>query len=140
MFKNETRDMKELFKFRAIILLILCFAFPFFAAAGTVTYTYDQASRLTGVNYANGKVIRYTYDNMGNILRLIEGSEPGDVNADASIDLGDAIVAMKLTCRLDPGLSFVGGDANGDDRIDLTEVIFVLRHLGGFLNDTVPTD
>ena len=57
------------------LLLTLCAA-PY-AAAGTVTYTYDDASRLIKADYGNGKVITYTYDNAGNLLqRTVTGQQP----------------------------------------------------------------
>ena len=37
--------------------------------AQTVNYTYDDAGRLTGVDYGDGKAIAYTYDLAGNLLR-----------------------------------------------------------------------
>jgi YD repeat-containing protein len=36
--------------------------------AGTETYTLDALNRLTGVSYANGDVVAYTYDAQGNRL------------------------------------------------------------------------
>src|SRR5260370_26152880 len=36
--------------------------------ADTVKYSYDDAGRLTGVDYGNGKSIAYTYDSAGNLL------------------------------------------------------------------------
>ncbi len=45
--------------------------------AETVSYRYDDAGRLTAVQYASGKTITYTYDNAGNLLkRTIESSAP----------------------------------------------------------------
>lgn len=35
----------------------------------TVAYTYDDAGRLTRVDYGNGTAIAYTYDAAGNLLR-----------------------------------------------------------------------
>ncbi|MBI1786865.1 MAG: RHS repeat protein [Acidobacteria bacterium] len=40
-----------------------------FALAGTVNYTYDDAGRLTKVDYGDGKTITYTYDAAGNLLK-----------------------------------------------------------------------
>lgn len=39
------------------------------ATTGTVTYTYDEAGRLVGVDYGNGATIAYTYDAGGNLLQ-----------------------------------------------------------------------
>ena len=38
------------------------------ANGNTITYTYDDAARLTGVEYPDGVTITYTYDNAGNLL------------------------------------------------------------------------
>jgi len=38
------------------------------AAVSAETYTYDAAGRLTGMTYADGSGITYSYDNNGNIL------------------------------------------------------------------------
>src|SRR2546423_110573 len=35
---------------------------------GSIKYSYDDAGRLTSVDYGNGKTIAYTYDNAGNLL------------------------------------------------------------------------
>ena len=39
------------------------------ALAGKIQYQYDDAGRLTRVEYANGTTIRYGYDAMGNRLK-----------------------------------------------------------------------
>jgi YD repeat-containing protein len=38
------------------------------AMAAAITYTYDAAGRITGVDYGNGSTITYTYDSNGNLL------------------------------------------------------------------------
>ena len=38
------------------------------ANGNTISYTYDDAGRLTGVEYPNGSAIDYTYDATGNLL------------------------------------------------------------------------
>ncbi len=42
-------------------------------AADTVTYTYDNAGRLTKADYGSGKGITYTYDKAGNITKIVIG-------------------------------------------------------------------
>jgi uncharacterized protein (TIGR03437 family) len=47
------------------------------AAAGTVSYTYDAAGRLTQATYSNGSTIAYTYDKAGNLVsRSVQSSSP----------------------------------------------------------------
>jgi len=48
------------------ILLMLALATTA-VRADSVTYTYDDAGRLTSATYANGTVITYTYDAAGNL-------------------------------------------------------------------------
>ena len=38
------------------------------ANGNSMSYTYDDAGRLTGVEYPDGSVITYAYDAMGNLL------------------------------------------------------------------------
>ena len=57
-----------------ITIAILCMlAFGAFAQS-TNTYEYDTLNRLTKVTYANGAVVQYTYDAVGNRLtKTVEG-------------------------------------------------------------------
>ena len=50
------------------IAIILCFTALGVFAQSTNTYEYDNLNRLTKVTYANGAVVQYTYDNVGNRL------------------------------------------------------------------------
>lgn len=50
---------------------------PGAAVSRSVTYGYDNAGRLTSVEYDNGVTILYTYDSAGNLLeREVTGPEP----------------------------------------------------------------
>lgn len=51
----------------ALLLAVCCF-FCSPAVAGTNLYTYDDLNRLVRVQYANGSIIKYTYDATGNRL------------------------------------------------------------------------
>jgi len=85
----------------AALAICLCICTP--ADAVIVNYTYDNAGRLTKADFGGGRVIFYTYDNAGNILKR----------------------------EATPGGSDIKGDVNGDTRVDLTDVITVLRILVG---------
>jgi YD repeat-containing protein len=62
-----------------LIQIFTSFVFVLLAAtsfAGSVTYTYDDAGRLTLADYGDGKSISYTYDDNGNLLqREVQGNE-----------------------------------------------------------------
>lgn len=53
--------------FRSLLAVILLVS-RLTASAGKVQYTYDDAGRLIGVNYGNGRLTDYTYDLNGNLL------------------------------------------------------------------------
>ncbi len=44
--------------------------------AGTVTYSYDEQHRLSGVNYNNQATISYEYDEANNLSHFINVSKP----------------------------------------------------------------
>jgi len=62
--------------------------------AGSVTYIYDNAGRLTKAKYDNGKVIEYTYDNAGNLLEE-KVSESASVCAVESLSVSPAKLKLK---------------------------------------------
>lgn len=54
----------------------------------------------------------------------------GDVNGDGSIDLADAIIALKAVAGISPITAVrLEGDVNGDGRIGVEEAMYVLQHL-----------
>jgi len=54
-----------------LLLLLLSAAL---VSAATLKYTYDDAGRLTQVDYGNGQAITYTYDAAGNLLSRVVSS------------------------------------------------------------------
>ncbi len=62
--------------------------------AGSVTYLYDNAGRLTKAKYDTGKVIEYTYDNAGNLLEE-KVSESASVCEVESLALSPAKLKLK---------------------------------------------
>jgi len=91
----------QVFAAMAALAMCLCVCTP--ADAVIVTYAYDNAGRLSKADFGGGRVIFYTYDNAGNILKR----------------------------EATPGGSDIKGDANGDTRVDLTDIITVLKVLAG---------
>lgn len=64
------------------------------AMAGTVTYIYDDAGRLTKAKYDNGKTIEYTYDKAGNLLDQ-KVSESSSVCVADALELSSAKLKLK---------------------------------------------
>jgi len=95
-----------------ILMLLGLFAMfwlycPPCATADTVTYTYDDAGRLTKAVYAD-KEITYKYDKSGNLLqRQITNilTADGDVaplgSRDGTVNVGDALVALRFALGLE---------------------------------------
>jgi len=56
---------------------------------------------------------------------------PGDINRDGSVDLDDAILALKILCGVDTGGASIqaGADVNGDNVIGLAEAAYVLQYV-----------
>ena len=89
--------MKNCFSKLLVILPLFLTLFVFhFAIAGTVNYTYDDAGRLTKVEYDDGSTIEYTYDNAGNLLqRKITVPEPDIAVDPVSHDFGEIKVVSQ---------------------------------------------
>ncbi len=52
-----------------IFIYAVFFGFNSSSFAGDISYTYDDAGRLTRVSSGDGRLIKYTYDNAGNLLQ-----------------------------------------------------------------------
>jgi len=81
--------------------------------ADTVNYTYDDAGRLTRVQYSSGKTIAYTYDKAGNLLRRLVTvpSQPGPTPAataagvvNAASFVGGAVAAGEIVTVFGTGI------------------------------------
>ena len=102
--------------------------------AGTIDYTYDEAGRLTKVDYGDGKTVEYTYDNSGNLLErvvteapkfaltvTVSGTGTGTVTSNpAGIDCGsdcsesyDQGTSVTLTAAAGSGSTFGGWSGSG---------------------------
>ena len=89
--------------------------------AATVNYSYDNAGRLTAVNYGKGKTITYSYDNNGNLVQRIAASK---------LNLQNTISVLQILAHIDPVLSvFAEDDINKDDRIGLEEGTYFLQKI-----------
>jgi len=62
-----------------------------------------------------------------------ENSKPiikGDINADGSVDLADAILTLRMLVGIGTGDTYPNRDVNGDGKIGLSEAIFIMRRVG----------
>ena len=81
--------------------------------AGSVNYQYDPLGRLTGANYPDGGLIRYTYDAAGN--RVSFKVVPGGSGVDSD---GDGLPnALEIGTCADP----LDADSDDDGILDGTE-------------------
>ena len=91
-------------KLTSALLVTICLVFCLSAAAYEMTYTYDDAGRLTEVSYTGANTITYTYDNAGNMLnrRINDPSclHHGDVDANGQITAQDAQQAFYIILGL----------------------------------------
>jgi hypothetical protein len=56
---------------------------------------------------------------------------PGDLNVDRDVTLADAILGLKVVVGIGSAGVDLRGDVNGDSRIGLAEVIYILEHVSG---------
>jgi YD repeat-containing protein len=98
------------------------------AQALTYTYNYDQAGRLTGIDYGPGASITYNYDNNGNLLqRQALGqapTNPADTNGDGIVNILDAITILN---DVNAGNAPATSDCNGDGSVNILDAICVLN-------------
>ncbi len=55
------------------VVLAFSFLFLFASLAGAIDYTYDDLNRLLRVEYDDGTVIEYVYDEVGNRVQRVSG-------------------------------------------------------------------
>ena len=78
-------------------------------------------------------------DTFGNLFEFLAGTDPddsnskplrGDINLDGAVDLADVISALQVLTGTEPiSRVYKEMDVNGDGRIGLEEVIFLLQEL-----------
>ncbi|MCP4112034.1 MAG: hypothetical protein GY749_41990 [Desulfobacteraceae bacterium] len=54
---------------------------------------------------------------------------PGDVNGDRIVDMSDAVLALKLIAGISEDNIYAEADGNGDGKIGIQEVLFILRKM-----------
>jgi YD repeat-containing protein len=123
--------MNTVFKWFACLYFLLVCLSPR-AEAVSITYTYDNAGRLTKADYGGDKIIQFVYDNNGNLLERSMTSDrlPGDVNGNGEITLADALDALKVQVGMNVTVNPLS-DVNNDQKIGLPEAEYVLQKVGG---------
>ncbi len=109
--------------------------------AGNYQGTYEGFT-LNGTYHVN----IYAKDSQGSfslpgLTRIIQtngqGFAKGDMNGDLSVNLADAILALKavtgaaVSSQIVPDYPNSGADANGDSRIGLEDAVYILRKVAG---------
>ena len=109
---------------KIITIAILCLLALGAFAQSTNTYEYDNLNRLTKVTYANGAVVQYQYDNVGNrISKTVSGvdtqytitasanpTEGGTVSGGGTYNDG---TTCTVTATANTGYTFVNWTENG---------------------------
>jgi len=55
----------------------------------------------------------------------------GDLNGDKNITTADAVIGLKIICGINPGTFKLDADINGDGKIGLNEIVFILQKVSG---------
>jgi len=61
----------------------------------------------------------------------LSSNTPGDLDCDDNVTLSDAIIALRIVSSIDPPSLFCKNDVNGDNRIGLEEVVYILQKVAG---------
>ena len=59
------------------------------------------------------------------------GQIKGGINADVSVDLADAILALKVSVGISGGDIYPDRDVNGDGKIGIEEALYILQKVSG---------
>jgi len=86
---------------------------------GTITVTADGVAN-------SPQTIEITQDGTSG-----SSTTPGDLDCDTFVTLSDAILGLRIMSSIDPQTPFCLGDVNGDNRIGLEEVVYILQKVAG---------
>ena len=86
---------------------------------GTITVTADGVAN-------SPQTIEITQDGTSG-----SSTTPGDLDCDTTVTLADAILGLRIMSSIDPQTPFCLGDVNGDNRIGLEEVVYILQKVAG---------
>ena len=93
-----------------------------FSSQFTLTYGFNTIE-VTATDIAG---------NLMTVSKTIYYGHMGDIDGDGSLTLTDAILAMHVLSGVQPPVAtYWQADVNGDNRIDLAEVIYILQKAAG---------
>jgi len=101
------------------------------------TGTFDITADIPGSAPLTHENVVITTENHTTLNFTIDIVKKGDINGDGSVNLADAIIALKVLAGLDVTgeirLDYVssGIDVNGDGKIGIAEVIYILQKISG---------
>jgi len=102
-------------KFSIILIVILLIA----SMGHAQTYVYDDMNRLVEVKYGGGAKVGFAYDKVGNRETVNE-----------EFGLRDVIAVLEIITGI-PGSGYVIADINGDSKIGLEELLYVMQRIAG---------
>ncbi|QTA80025.1 Uncharacterized protein dnl_23110 [Desulfonema limicola] len=65
-------------------------------------------------------------------IQTLEIVIPGDLDKNGTVDLSDAVIALKICTGIDPETEFfMAGDVNRDSKIGMEEVVYIIQDVAG---------
>lgn len=108
------------------------------------TMSSDYWSSTTDAsNTAHARFVHFNYGDVHNYfdksgschvraVRAGQSGTLGDINADGSVDLVDAVLALRVTAGVEPAQPICKtADVNGDEVIGLVEAVYAVQHVAG---------
>jgi len=99
--------------------------FPPFPAGNPGNYAFSGA-----LLFNDAVQTEQTVSLTGDTKSVVLPNISGDINGDQAVDLADAILALKVLAAFQvEGVVLKAADVNGDGRIGLQEVVFILQSI-----------
>lgn len=106
------------------------------SAQTSVTYTYDDLNRLTGVHYSNGVTVTYAYDALGNrtaktvITSSGGGVLRGDVDGDGLVKIYDVTALINYLLNGDASeVNLENADCWPDGKVNIDDLTTLINFL-----------
>ena len=117
--------MNSCVRISTVGLIALLFAVHPAGAASAETYRYDALGRLMAVTYDSGEVLKYSYDDNGNLLnRAVTDAMAADINGDSSVNAVDVQLTINEVLGIETGED---ADINRDGSINAVDVQLVIN-------------